>query len=611
MTLRYMAPAPLGNNGNNGLTPDTPWLTFAFSIPQLVAGDTLFLRGGTYNERVHALDFFLPTGTAWNNAITVEGYQNETATLLQIINMSGNVDESPIAYWIWNKFTFRVTGSECFRVATLASNIRLCNSDLQSFSPGEGIIAAANIVSLTGSFHEILNCVIHDAPVTNFTPTITTSNYGMYISPSDSLVEGCTIINNSGQGINHYLQGGSTSNNNIFRNNILYGNARNDGNRNLALHALTMGSGTNNFAYNNIIYNNKAGIQIVNNAPNNFVYNNTIYDNDFVGIEVFPDAPDTTVRNNIVYQNGGGSAGEQILNQGASGLISTNNLLTDPSFVNAVGGDFRLQSGSAAINAGVTITAVPFDFLGFTRPQGAAYDIGAYEFVEGSGGAHLIAQVTLSQQNGGTSTAINTTGATLLVIGINADGGASFPTVSDSKGNTWIGLTQQASSFIHSRIFYAENPIVGTGHTFTFTGTNVFSSMHVAAFGNILTTSPFDKQSGASGAAITSLQPGSILPAVNGELIYIYLGLDPGAGAVSINSGFLEIAEVPGQGGVFYGGVSACIIQTLAAAINPTWSWVSPSAATTVIASFRPSGGMVGGHGRLLGLQRNYRVRTF
>jgi hypothetical protein len=41
--------------------------------------------------------------------------------------------------------------------------------------------------------------------------------------------------------------------------------------------------------------------------------------------------------------------------------------------------DFHLQSGSPAINAGLTIASVTDDYAGTTRPKGSAYDIGAYE----------------------------------------------------------------------------------------------------------------------------------------------------------------------------------------------------------------------------------------
>jgi len=48
-------------------------------------------------------------------------------------------------------------------------------------------------------------------------------------------------------------------------------------------------------------------------------------------------------------------------------------------FVNAPGGNYRLKSGSLAINAGRTVPQVTDDLDGRSRPQGPRYDIGAYE----------------------------------------------------------------------------------------------------------------------------------------------------------------------------------------------------------------------------------------
>ena len=54
-------------------------------------------------------------------------------------------------------------------------------------------------------------------------------------------------------------------------------------------------------------------------------------------------------------------------------LLNTNPLLVGPP------GNFRLQSGSPAIDAGETLASVTVDHEGKSRTQGGAYDIGAYE----------------------------------------------------------------------------------------------------------------------------------------------------------------------------------------------------------------------------------------
>jgi len=46
----YVAPAPDGDNGNDGLSESNAWETLEYSFSQLSAGDTLYVRGGSYYE---------------------------------------------------------------------------------------------------------------------------------------------------------------------------------------------------------------------------------------------------------------------------------------------------------------------------------------------------------------------------------------------------------------------------------------------------------------------------------------------------------------------------------------------------------------------------------
>ena len=57
---------------------------------------------------------------------------------------------------------------------------------------------------------------------------------------------------------------------------------------------------------------------------------------------------------------------------------------TNPGFVDHAGFDWRLAAGSALIDAGVTISGLTTDRLGVSRPQGAANDIGPFEYDSGS-----------------------------------------------------------------------------------------------------------------------------------------------------------------------------------------------------------------------------------
>lgn len=69
---------------------------------------------------------------------------------------------------------------------------------------------------------------------------------------------------------------------------------------------------------------------------------------------------------------------------GATASVNANNLTTDPSYTDAANNDLSIPEGSSARNNGVVRAEVTNDYLGTTRPQGVAYDQGAFEFIEAS-----------------------------------------------------------------------------------------------------------------------------------------------------------------------------------------------------------------------------------
>jgi len=138
-----------------------------------------------------------------------------------------------------------------------------------------------------------------------------------------------------------------------------------------------LSSGSANVAYNNIIYGNSGGyaveISFGGGPSNTRVENNTISNAN--GIDIGSDASGTLVQNNIVS-----GSNANISNHGTGSTVSSN-FVGNPLFVNVASADFHLQATSPAIDAGITIAEVSTDFDGITRPQGPAYDIGAYEYV--------------------------------------------------------------------------------------------------------------------------------------------------------------------------------------------------------------------------------------
>ena len=170
-------------------------------------------------------------------------------------------------------------------------------------------------------------------------------------------------------------------------------------------HGIYLSSGTNAVIRNNVFYNITRGwaIQcfpgplsqtlIANNTfafPNphrdgqiivaatlttGAIVNNVFYQPQTAGV-LFEGA--TT--SNVVVQYNLTMGGTATTGSGAGVTMSHNLDNTDPKLVNAPAFNLQLLAGSPAIDGGVTLSYVTNDFLGVSRPQGSAYDIGAFEF---------------------------------------------------------------------------------------------------------------------------------------------------------------------------------------------------------------------------------------
>lgn len=200
----------------------------------------------------------------------------------------------------------------------------------------------------------------------------------------------------------------------------------------------------------------------------------------------------------------------------------------------------------------------------------------------------------------GTTSAIDTTGSTLLVLAagyiVSSTNTAPLPTVSDSKSNIWqvVNMSAPGAGAGQLALFAAINPTVGSGHTFSCTVG--FSSVAVAAFSGTHATFPTGSSRGASSTTNTSLATGSLTPPINNTLLIAALAYRDTT-TVSISGGFTIAEQQPFASGSANGVVLAYLIQTSAAAANPSFSWTNSSSADgAVLAVFQPpvSGGSGG-----------------
>jgi hypothetical protein len=209
----------------------------------------------------------------------------------------------------------------------------------------------------------------------------------------------------------------------------------------------------------------------------------------------------------------------------------------------------------------------------------------------------LVSHTIITGVNGGTTTAINTTGASLLVVVTTQNGANTVVFPSDSLVNTWTKLTGQVNATnTANTIFYVANPIVGASQTFTISGTTDYLNMQILAFSGTA-VGPIDLSTGGQAAnpALT-VQPGSVTPTVANSLVVT--GFSAATGSTTnetINLGFTITDQAQEAGGVNFAGGAAYLIQTTATAVNPTWTnTFSPTQYCATIASFKPSASIIG-----------------
>ncbi len=192
--------------------------------------------------------------------------------------------------------------------------------------------------------------------------------------------------------------------------------------------------------------------------------------------------------------------------------------------------------------------------------------------------------------NAATTSAMDTTGCNLLVVvGTNLDR-VNPLVITDSKSNSWTALTLTSADPGVERsvqIHYSTPSSVGSGHTVTGTLTGKFPGLSVMCFSGAHTT-PYDgNQNGTyqAGSAST-IQPGSVTPSQNNCLVIsgVIFNLYAGA-APTINGGFTVGPYLPFTSGQSLTTVGGYLIQTSAAAANPTWTFGSAESTTVANAA--------------------------
>lgn len=181
---------------------------------------------------------------------------------------------------------------------------------------------------------------------------------------------------------------------------------------------------------------------------------------------------------------------------------------------------------------------------------------------------------------------VDTTGATLLVAICVLNDSIYAPT--DNKGNTWVAIDTQAQT-IFSGVYYVQSPTVGTGHHFTLSGASRVAGIAVMAFSGTNTLAAVDQHTKAANSLGTSpITAGSITPSENNEVVATFLAGNM-LETIAVDSSCTLVDHLPFLAGQAYCVASAYIVQTTAGAINPSWSYGSPSVEHAYNDSFKAS----------------------
>ncbi|MEE9350349.1 MAG: LamG-like jellyroll fold domain-containing protein [Flavobacteriaceae bacterium] len=339
----YYVDKNTGNDNNDGLTLQTAWETVSKAALTVQAGATVFIRQGTYHERLVPAH----SGTA-NNKITYTNYQNEVVKIVGTAELGTTIDDDGNPrYYILEVVKLRKSYIVIEGLTLYHHEIRTCDS------PGYGgCWYQQNIVIQIryqdAHHNEILNNkIISPYSLVGLDTDVYMKETGISVGANAdyNLIEGNEIRNMSKIGIVlgngakftkilnntiidiyqdciHYGSGQSVISGTLIEGNILAGSVRSDGVQ--FNNPATVNRGI--IVRNNIMYNNAENNIDLKGTKDIVIEGNILYsaesDNDGfcdgineygtqgggIGKGAGTPSEDIIIRNNIIYDNGGGIA---------------------------------------------------------------------------------------------------------------------------------------------------------------------------------------------------------------------------------------------------------------------------------------------------------------
>jgi len=355
-----------GGSDSNPGTQSQPFRTIQRAADIVSPGDTVLVGDGTYT---------MTAGNACGSAVVclTRGGTSSAPVTFRSINPQGakiNGQSNSVRYGFEFRSAanyIRIEGFEVYGMGNGSGDasgfviyngghdVLIAGNDIHDVgrlctdtTNGEtGIfIANANVTVEANSIHDIGRFAPGENGCSPSTSYYTNHDHGVYVNGNSTAAgaNNATIVNNvfwnNARGWSVQVYPGSIANLSILNNTFANPNPYSDG------HIIMGASTTNGRIVNNVFYNPKtAGINFYAGSHSNLV-----------------------VANNL--------SSRAVSTATPGGVSFLNNLQNVDPQLNS---SFQPSSISPAVDAGMTLSGVPDDIAGTSRPQGAAWDIGAFE----------------------------------------------------------------------------------------------------------------------------------------------------------------------------------------------------------------------------------------
>jgi parallel beta-helix repeat protein len=361
-----------GSDSNSG-TQSAPFKTLAKGVSILNAGDTLYVRSGTYLQTGSLNISRSGTSTA---RITIAGYPGDAMPVISG-DTNGNGAADPTDTPANNRYSPLVNLS--------GSYITLQGTEV-AYSGGNAIRTSANNIISGNNIHHAWNS-------------------GISVNGPNNLVENNTVWRTADS---NYCGGvgGERQCNGNWPGAVTWGDPNN---------TTPPGPATNTVIRHNTVYRNSGEGILCFHTDGGLVEGNTVYDNWALGIDL-DQCSSTTIKKNLVYYTGDSSwwrgsparpwTGILLSNEGIAGYttIGHDRTVTD-NIVVGTGTNFDFWTGSAAKSALINDLIADNTFVEAQNGTGIHIDAAA------SGASHTNTRITnnLVLQSSGTIASVGST----------------------------------------------------------------------------------------------------------------------------------------------------------------------------------------------------------